>query len=149
LPKNEQQIERHVAQWRHNRTLIGQIPQTHPDWVVTVSFYAAVHAVDAILAFEDVIVSNHEGRFKAMAALNRLLRVRTLYHPLYDLCRKVRYVADPNQWIPAAEIDAQVIRRYLLPLEKSVEKLLGRNLALSPIALAWSSTSKPVTPSGA
>lgn len=119
----------------HNRSLIAQIPRTHPDWIVTVAFYAAVHAVDAALAHEEVNAWNHETRFTAIAGIPRMDKIRKLYHPLYDLSRKVRYTADPNQWIPPDQIDRLVIRGCLIPLEQSVERLLDRVLSLPPIEL--------------
>jgi hypothetical protein len=136
LARDQSKIDAHVAQWQHNRSLLGEIPASHPDWVVTVAFYTAVHAIDAALTFEGVTVCNHDQRFEAIAGLNRMLKVGTLYHPLYDLCRKVRYTADPNQWIPPAELERQVIRRYLLPLEQSIEGLIGKTLGLPTIKLS-------------
>ncbi len=45
-------------------------------------------------------------------------------------------MADPNIWVPADEIQKNVINRYLYPIEASVQKLMGRNLALSKIVMA-------------
>lgn len=103
-------------------------------------FYTAVQAIDAVIAYEDLPVSNHEGRFAAIAATIRLQKVGTLYHPLYDLCRKVRYTASPDVWVPPALIDKQIIRGLLLPLEKSVLGLIDSNLKLDPIELSWTGT---------
>ena len=145
MAKANDKIQKHLDQWKHNRSLIGQIPATHPDWVVTIVFYTAVQLIDAVLAHEDVSVSNHETRFKAIGAINRLKRVGVLYHPLYDLCRKVRYTANPTLWVPPDSIDEKIIRGCLLPLERSVENLLGNPLDAEIITLSWATRCLPVT----
>ncbi len=136
MPRDKEKIELHIRQWVHNRSLIGLVPASHPDWIVTVAFYSAVHAMDAALAFEDVITWNHETRFEAIAGINRLAKARKLYHTLYDLSRKVRYSGDPNSWIAPGDIEAKVVRGHLLPIEKSIEGLLGQDLKLPPIDLS-------------
>jgi hypothetical protein len=136
LAKDKERIQRHIGQWKHNRLLIAKIPASHPDWIVTVAFYTAVQAVDAALAFEDAPAWNHDTRFAALASIHRLSALRGYYHPLYDLSRKVRYTADPNTWILPRDIDSKVIRSLLLPLEKSVEKILGRKLELPALNLS-------------
>jgi len=44
----------HITQWKHNRAFLATIPPDYPDWVVTVAFYVALHAVDALLAHDKV-----------------------------------------------------------------------------------------------
>ena len=136
MAKDKERITLHVRQWEHNRALIAQIPASHPDWIVTVIFYTAVHAIDAALADEGITVSSHERRFEAIGACNRLKKAYTLYHPLYDLSRKTRYVGRPNEWIPPSAIERQVFRRYLLPLEKSVTGLIGGHVNLPELNLS-------------
>jgi len=135
LARDKAKIDRHIVQWKHNRDLIGQLPASHPDWIVTVIFYTAVQAVDAVLAFEEVTAWNHDKRFKAIASLNRLSKLGRNYHTLYDLSRKVRYMADPNLWIPPNQIDKAVVRGLLLPLENSAATVLGRDLTLPELDL--------------
>jgi hypothetical protein len=136
LPRDKVKIDAHIAQWKHNRSLIPQVPATHPDWIVTVAFYVAVHAVDSVLEFEESPACNHETRFKAIAKINRMRKIGELYHPLYDLCRKIRYTADPNQWIRPENIYKYVIKGYLLPLERSAINLLGKTIDLPEIDLS-------------
>ncbi len=132
---DKDKLESHIKQWLHNRALVEKIPATHPDWIVTIVFYASVHAIDAALAFDNIAVSSHETRFKAIAMTNRMKKIGLLYHPLYNLSRTVRYTADPDLWIPPSEIDKQVIKAYLLPIENSVVNLIGRSVPLPTISV--------------
>lgn len=136
MAKDKAQLDAHIAQWLHNRSLISRIPASHPDWIVTVAFYTAVHAVDAALAAQGITAWNHETRFTAIAGIHKMQKIGLLYQPLYDLSRKVRYIADPNSWIKPDLIESQVIRARLFPLEQSVEKLIGVKLDLPNIDLA-------------
>ena len=44
----------------HNRELIPLLPQSHPDWIVTLAFYTALHAVDALFAADGITgVTSH------------------------------------------------------------------------------------------
>ncbi len=137
-------VERHIVQWRHNRELIEKLPASHADWVVTAAFYTAVHAVDAALAHDGHLVSNHEGRFEALAFANRLSKPRRLLHTLYNLSRTTRYSANPGKWVAADRIDPDVIRGHLYPLEQSVQKLISRDLNLPLLDLVH--LAKPPTP---
>ncbi len=125
----------HIRQWRHNRAFVPTIdPQFH-DWVITAIFYTALHAVDALLAHDKVTVTNHEGRNRALMLTNRYEQLHRKYEPLYGLARTIRYFADPVKWVPADQIEKQVIHRYLYPIEKSVQKLMGEDLGLSDVVV--------------
>lgn len=136
MAKNKSAVDRHVAQWIHNRDLISRLPVSHPDWIVTVVFYTAVHAVDAALAYDDVAAWNHDTGFRAIGSNNRLSKVRNLYHAMYNMSRTVRYSANPSEWVPLADIEHRVVRGHLLPLEHSIAKLIGRDLQLPSIDLS-------------
>jgi len=125
----------HINQWKHNRLFLESIePQFH-DWIVTAAFYTALQAIDALLAHDNVVVTNHEGRNRALHLTNRYEFINQKYMPLYGLARTVRYFADPGKWVPASKVQKEVIERYLYPIEKSVQKLIGQDLALPPIKL--------------
>jgi hypothetical protein len=125
----------HLSQWRHNRAFLSTIPLDYHDWIITATFYTALHAVDALLAFDNVTVTNHEGRNRTLGMTNRYERINNSYWPLYNLSRTVRYLAKPNTWVPASRVQKDVIERYLYPIERSVQKLIGRDLALPPVTL--------------
>jgi len=127
----------HIRQWEHNRALLGLIPRTHPDWIVTVCFYTALHAVDALLAADKVAnITSHEARNLVLMRTNRYQAINRKYHPLYSLSRTVRYMADPAHWIPAERIEGDILARYLYPLEQSVQHLMKTRLELGEIMLA-------------
>lgn len=128
----------HIRQWKHNRRFVGTISTEFPDWIVTGVFYVALHAVDALLAHDKVTVTSHEARNRVVLETNRYLQVKRHYMPLYHLARTVRYLADPQVWVPLAEIEPNVLRRYLYPLEQSVQKLIGEDLKLEVLTLRGS-----------
>jgi hypothetical protein len=124
----------HIDQWKHNRAFLATIAPAYPDWLVTVAFYVALHAVDALLAHDKVSgVTSHDGRNRTLMNTNRYAQIWKHYQTLYDLSRTVRYLAAPAKWIPADQVDAQVLRRNLYPIERSVEKLMGQTLPGGPV----------------
>lgn len=129
-------IEAHIRQWMHNRRFLQTIGPEYSDWAVTTVFYTALHAIDALLTADKVdgIVS-HETRNRALMKTNRYAKLWDQYQPLHDLSRTIRYLADPKQWVSWEQIDKEVIRRYLYPIEKSVQKLIARDLDLPTIVL--------------
>jgi uncharacterized membrane protein YecN with MAPEG domain len=107
-----------------------------PDWIVTVGFYVALHAVDALLQHDNVrgIVS-HETRNDTLKQVNRYRFIYIAYRPLYDLSRRVRYLANPTDWVPSALIEKQVLAKNLYPIEQSVTRLTGLNLNSAAVRL--------------
>lgn len=139
----------HINQWKHNRGFLGLIEPQFPDWAVTATFYTALHAIDSLLKNDKVpgIVS-HETRNRALMLTNRYLNIWKHYQPLYDLSRTVRYLAKPGKWVPWDQVETQVVKRYLSPIEDSVQKLMGANLlGLSPITMKAKPTSPAAAPS--
>ena len=126
----------HLNQWKHNRSFLPLIPSDYPDWLVTVVFYTALHVIDAVLAADKVTrIHSHETRNDVLQRTNRYSKIYKLYHPLYQLARTVRYLANPAEWIKYTDVDDKVIQAYLYPIEKSAETLLKADLELSPIVL--------------
>jgi hypothetical protein len=103
--------------------------------MVVVAFYAALHAVDTLLAHDQVrgIVS-HQARNEVLARTNRYAAIWRAYHPLYSLSRTVRYLANPQDWISADDVTSKLHVRYLYPIEKSVQRRLGDEVDLPPVA---------------
>lgn len=126
----------HINQWKHNRGFLGLIDPGFPDWAVTVAFYTALHAVDALLAHDKVLgIVNHDGRNRTLMQTNRYAHISKYYHPLYGLSRTVRYMASPERWLQWSLIQSKVIAGYLHPIEESVQKLMGSDLHLSAITM--------------
>lgn len=126
----------HIRQWHHNRAFLRTIEPEFPDWAVTVSFYTALHAVDALLKHDKVpgIVS-HETRNATLGRTNRYKKIWKVYQPLYDLSRTIRYLARPARWVAWEKVEGEVFRRYLYPLEASVQKLMGKQEQLPRIEM--------------
>lgn len=73
----------HLRQWKHNRELIPRIPRSHPDWIVTVCFYTALHAVDALLAHDEVrSIISHDARNSVLMRTARYELIARKYHVL-------------------------------------------------------------------
>ena len=119
----------------HNRQLLSVLPSAYPDWIVTVTFYVALHAVDSLLMYDKIPVTSHDARNAIIIRTNRYKAVKTCYLTLYDLSRTVRYLASPADWVPADQIETNVIARNLYPIEKSVQHLIGHQLGLPKISL--------------
>lgn len=129
--------EEHIRQWRHNRELLAHLPPAYPDWIVTVTFYVALHAVDALLAHDKVPrVNSHESRNAVLHHTRRYEKIRKSYLPLHSLSRTVRYLASPADWVLAAEIEQNIWKRYLYPIEASVQSLTNQKLTLPLLTLA-------------
>jgi hypothetical protein len=75
--------EDHIRQWKHNRYFLVSIPPEYPDWFVTVAFYVALQAVDALLAHDRVTgITSHESRKIVMMRTNKYKRVELAFLPL-------------------------------------------------------------------
>ena len=129
-------VQNHINQWLHNRQFIQSISPVYSDWMVTASFYAALHAVDALLLHDNVRgVTSHDSRNRILSLTNRYKKINSLYYPLYDLSRTIRYIAEPAKWVPYSSIEADVLKRFLYPIESSVKALSGLSAEFSPIVL--------------
>jgi hypothetical protein len=125
----------HIQQWMHNRSLLALIPPEYPDWVVTISFYVSLQAVDALLTHDHTSATRHEIRNEILLKTNRYSKIRECYFPLYDLSRTVRYLAEASKWVRFDKIESEVFRRYLYPIEESCLKLMSSDLKLEKIKL--------------
>jgi len=87
----------HVELVRQNTSLLDGmlIPavQQHPDWVVTVAFYTALHMVEAMLFddFPDKHTSHHSERHNVLQGA-RYSHIWYDYRPLYAQSRLARYL---------------------------------------------------------
>lgn len=105
--------------------------------MITSIFYTAVHAVDTLLAHDKITVTSHDGRNQALMRTNRYEFINQKYQPLYSQSRSIRYLASPGTWVPADQIQKHVFRRYLYPIENSVQKLIGQDLELKDLQLKF------------
>ena len=128
-------LDQHLAQWRHNRDLLPELDPAYPDWIVTVAFYAALHAVGVLFAHDGVTAETHDARNSILRQVRRYEQVQRHYLPLYFNSQAARYSADPTKWIPAVDLQKQIIQGRLYPIERSVQKLTGRDLQLPAVML--------------
>lgn len=126
--------ERHIKQWLHNRQFLATIDPSYNDWIVTVSFYTALHAVDVLFATDKRFnITSHDARNGTLKRVKRYEKIHKHYSPLYRLSQTVRYYASPDKWVAHDQIQAQVIRSHLYPLEQSVKKLAALDTLELPL----------------
>lgn len=85
--------ETHLEQYQHNKDFLENgISDTNKfaDWAVTVTFYCAVHIVEAALANINIHSDNHCDRGKKIKNLN-CPRLKTYYKDLYSRSITSRY----------------------------------------------------------
>ena len=103
---------------------------------MTVTFYTALHIVDALLAFDRVEgINRHDARNSVLLKTNKYLAIRRAYMPLYSLSRTVRYLADPAKWISTNMIEPKVFS-YLYSVENSAQNLMKKDLHFEKITLS-------------
>jgi len=123
----------------HNREFIGVLPEEFCDWMLTGAFYAAVHAIEALIAFDGQRNhTSHETRNEVLKSVKRYQQIWRHYRELYNASQTTRYHASPTEWIPVDQIKTVWIPNYLYPIERSVQKLIGDASTLPPIA--WKTT---------
>ena len=129
--------EQHIQQWKHNRAFLAGIEPKFPDWLVTVSFYVALHAVDTLLHHDGAAarVTSHDTRNAVLMGTNRYRKIWISYSPLYNLSRTVRYLADPSRWVQASQVQKQIVEKHLYPIENSIQQLMDVNLNLPNLNL--------------
>lgn len=126
----------HIKQWQHNRAFISTIDPQFPDWAVTATFYTALHAIDALLKHDKAEgITTHAARNDTLMRTSRYEFIWRNYQPLYGLARTIRYLAKPTRWVPWKQIETEVFRRYLYPLERSAFKLMGIADVPAPITM--------------
>lgn len=110
----------HVAKAEHNESFLDEIGNPFFDWVVTGSFYTALHYVDAYFAKSNVHPINHSDRNPKVATDPVLTAIWSQYRALYDDSIDARYEAH----IPIGPGDAQIASRNLAAVKGFIEPLL-------------------------
>jgi len=137
----------HQARWLHHRNFLGTISDEFADWMLTVAFYVAVHAVEALVANDNLPNhTSHEARNRTLKQTNRYAKVFRHFHPLYNASITTRYHASPADWVPVADVKT-LISKNLYPLENSVQKLMSIDLKLQPIEWCSETSTTEATPS--
>lgn len=100
----------HLEKARNNENLLTSEMSSskyanYYDWVVTVTFYTALHYVDANLARYGIHPRCHEGKNGRNAFVSRRLRtVSSKYLTLYTRSRYARYIPYSERHINASEV---------------------------------------------
>lgn len=94
--------------------------------MVTAALYLALHAVEALLTADGAKArSRHQDRLQILQSEKRYEHIYRSFHVLYNLAHVTRYSATPAKWIPTDQIEQQVVKGLVYPIEASVRKLLA------------------------
>ena len=119
-------VQEHLDQWAHNRLFLSTVRPDFPDWIITVAFYTAIHAVESLLTADDISPrSSHSDRMEILKHGRRYQKIYERYRLLYEICHVTRYSAQPSRWYPRDQIKTDVIEGMVYPIETSVRKLLA------------------------
>ena len=101
--------------------------------MVTVMFYAALHAVETLFAHERVPPpTGHTRRNQTLKRLSSYKPVWTHYRPLQDAARTARYEPAPIQWIPVEQVKTRLAGHFY-ELERIVQHMIGVSGPLPPV----------------
>lgn len=112
----------HINQAQHNEAFYQTIDRAaYSDWAVTVTFYAALHYVDAFLATQagGIHPGSHGVRDPLVQRVAQLRPLWNHYHRLKNRSRNARYNATrfTNEEVKRVfDDDLGAIKRHLLPL---------------------------------
>jgi hypothetical protein len=128
--------EKHIAQWKHNRSFARTIDSKYRDWQVNAIFYTALHLVDAALIKLNQSVSDHSSRNEQVKTNAAFAPVRNQYLNLYRISRITRYDADPDLWLPQQYLTVtDLVEDLLKPIENGLGSLLGKSVKFDPLNL--------------
>jgi hypothetical protein len=123
----------HQSKWFHNRQFVKSVPDTYADWMVTVMFYASLHAVEVLFAHDGTrTYAGHTDRNQTLKSVNRYKQIWANYRPLFDASRTARYDPTLASWLPVERVKTQLVK-HLYALEQSVLRLTGMPNDLVPI----------------
>lgn len=126
-------IENHNHKWLHNRNFLSSINDTYTDWMATVMFYTALHAVETLFAFDRTRDhKSHQQRNRTLKTTKRYRTVWVNYRPLHDLARIARYDTAGVNWIALDKVKGD-LAQHLYLLEKSVNELMNKKIESQPI----------------
>ena len=121
----------HQKQWLHNRAFLKSIVHQpdNSDWITTVAFYTAVHAIQTLLCADgNDRATTHESRSQILYSIPRYKDLIRDFKALYDASRAARY--DCSGWLDSTTVRAELIRNRLYRIEERVNRLGKLNVAL-------------------
>ena len=135
----------HINQWKRNRKLLlSEALVDYPEWRITVAFYCALHAVEALLAARALPrFQDHAGRNRFLGDQgNKLLHIWHSYKPLFDASHDARYACpDAARRFPPA-VQKQLIQACLQHIEGAVIAAIPVPRAEFPLIEVHATTGK-------
>ena len=101
----------------------SQNKSQHADWIVTIAFYKALHAIDSYFAKQGIDGKGHNKnhRIRDRQVQNHLGRIYPQYRALYRASRRARYDAYTYQ---ANQQQVTKLVNYASDIEKYIKPLL-------------------------
>jgi hypothetical protein len=118
----------HISQWKRNRQLLQtDAHRDYPEWKITVAFYCALHAVEALFAHKGwQRCKDHAGRNKFLGdKSNKLLKIWHSYKALFDASHDARYACPEVGKRFNAAVQKDLIQRCLQTVESEVIQMMG------------------------
>lgn len=128
----------HLALADRNHAVIEHLlqqPDECAEWVVTVTFYKALHLVEALFAHDGAgHGQSHERRDQLLKANRRYSHIYRHYRPLWAASVVARYLQDPqgkdycnfSDYLPVDKVKAEILHHRLRKIEQSVAKLIAK-----------------------
>lgn len=107
---------------------------SHPEWVVTIAFYKAVHIVEAVFDHTKGWHStSHDQRLNSLKSLTVFKPIFKPFRSLYGLSRIARYLVDSSgrgygsfaDAMPDSDVDAKVVQGFLKTVENNSLAMLS------------------------
>ena len=136
--------EAHLSAARENQHALDYLCeriQDFPAWATTVTFYKALHVVEALFAADGAGVGGHTDEHKER---NRLLKTTPRYHQIWKFYRLLfqasliaRYLRENentptyevfSKWLPPEAVTRLVVGHWLRQIEKSAARLSGEDV---------------------
>lgn len=125
--------EQHRAKWHSNRAFLATVAGDHPDWMIVVLFYSALHSIETLLSHDGARTSGgHTGRNQLLKRGNRYKGIWTHYRVLYDVSRTARYEPVAPNWMTVEHVRTRLAPR-LYAIEQIVQHHVGIHDALKPV----------------
>lgn len=130
-------VAAHIALAQRNQLCLDYLrPRINdfPEWVVVVSFYRAVHLVEAVFASLPTPFHSpdHSDRRVKLFSDKRFENLRNHYRPIERASKVARYLEDDIQtyscfaaYLSAAQVENQILNHRLRQVQAAAENLLG------------------------
>tara|TARA_R110002072_G_C7974418_1_gene535189 strand:- start:875 stop:1336 length:462 start_codon:yes stop_codon:yes gene_type:complete len=137
MPSKAAHVQAVIENTRTLNYLREQI-EDHPQWVVTVAFYKALHVVEALFAADPQATQkhcdDHSSRSRLLKKTNRYKKIWEHYRPLFNdslIARYLRENDDPggqhnvfSRYLSPEEVEKTHINRNVAEILKSARKIL-------------------------